>query len=258
MEHIQLGTLIQFGGDAVYEAQYKGEKCIVKFSNTEREYRPAHLEGVVTSLLEPTGLVPRVLCNLSDIQHVEDDEIFTHALVLEYISGHTLDTLRGISVATSRSLCLEIVEGLAVIYSYGIVHNDLKLDNIMLDGERAKFIDFGCSYDVAYWKLMEEYSIQHEHSDTPEYDAEVSRLERFVQNLDLICTPPICDMEDSISHPDSFSLQQEYRQLVTRCLVPLISLAGDIEGQRRISSLEHTTKLSTILREVTRLANLSS
>ena len=74
----------------------------------------------------------------------------TYVLVMEYVEGDNLavavrqgpfDPVRAVRVLR------DIAEGLAEIHGRGIVHRDLKLDNVLLataaGGERARLLDFG-------------------------------------------------------------------------------------------------------------------
>src|SRR5580692_5681828 len=68
-------------------------------------------------------------------------------LVLEYIEGDTLRdmTNRGpLPVSHVVKLALEVADALAEAHSRGIIHRDLKLDNIMVTRRgHAKILDFG-------------------------------------------------------------------------------------------------------------------
>jgi hypothetical protein len=69
------------------------------------------------------------------------------AIVLEYVAGGSLEALlSGGRLATQRALQVicEVLDGLGAIHSAGIVHRDVKPDNILLDSNgRAKVTDFG-------------------------------------------------------------------------------------------------------------------
>lgn len=69
----------------------------------------------------------------------------------------------------------QIIEGLGYIHKKHILHRDIKLDNILLDGKgRVKIADFGVS------KLVRQGDIMHEQSGTPAYIApEILREEGY-------------------------------------------------------------------------------
>ena len=238
-----LGNLIRNHSAAVYEGHFKKERCIVKFLSSDCEYRPLHIEGTITSLLKETGIVPQVLHQESNILHTEDKEEYTQVLVVEHVPGLTLDRLVGTSIKEARSICVQTIEGLSLIHSKGIAHNDLKLDNIIYDGQKVTFIDFGSSYGVSYWNNIQFYDFHHEHQGTSE---------SFLLQSELLYPPPQCDLEDSITHPGSFSLQRELKSLINNCLVLLLSSAGDQEGATKMRTLAECDSLSTILREARR------
>ena len=69
------------------------------------------------------------------------------AIVLEYVEGQTLSALLAegeLPLGTAVHLAREIAEGLAAAHAAGLVHRDLKADNVVVtpDGH-AKILDFG-------------------------------------------------------------------------------------------------------------------
>ena len=85
-------------------------------------------------------------------------------LVLEYIEGDTLRDMinRGpLPVSQVVKLALELSDALAEAHSRGIVHRDLKLENIMVTRRgHAKILDFGLA------KVTTPESSDHNHSIT--------------------------------------------------------------------------------------------
>ena len=74
----------------------------------------------------------------------QDDKIF---IAMELVEGHTLRQLitdRELDLQSSLEIAVQVSEGLAKAHDKGIVHRDIKSDNIMVtpDGH-AKILDFG-------------------------------------------------------------------------------------------------------------------
>jgi tetratricopeptide (TPR) repeat protein len=69
------------------------------------------------------------------------------AIVLEYVEGRTLRALIGESlppIGLAMRLAREIAEGLAAAHTAGLVHRDLKSENVVVTREgHAKILDFG-------------------------------------------------------------------------------------------------------------------
>ena len=77
-------------------------------------------------------------------------------IVLEYVDGENLKQLiqRGpVPVATALELAIQISQGLAFAHQQGLVHRDVKPQNVLLNGDgQAKVTDFGIarSLDVQH------------------------------------------------------------------------------------------------------------
>lgn len=66
---------------------------------------------------------------------------------MEYLEGRTLASIiseDGVPIPTFTKIAAQIARGLSAIHHVGVIHRDLKPDNIMLvDGMRVKITDFG-------------------------------------------------------------------------------------------------------------------
>lgn len=77
-----------------------------------------------------------------------------HWLVMEYVDGCTLRQLlsdsNSLSLAKSLHLALHLVAGLDHAHTKGIIHRDLKAENILIDAKgQPKIVDFGLAKNLS-------------------------------------------------------------------------------------------------------------
>ena len=143
--------LIASGGmGEVYLAHQKGSGQTVAIKKLKREYYQDQV--VVERFINEAKLYGRVphpnAVKLHDVLKV-DDQI---CIVMEYVDGKTLASmLKSGYVFTTRQIvdiALQIADALATLHKAGIIHRDLKTDNIMLIETvsrrfSVKILDFG-------------------------------------------------------------------------------------------------------------------
>jgi serine/threonine protein kinase/Tfp pilus assembly protein PilF len=89
------------------------------------------------------------VCGMFDIGEADG----SHFITMEYVSGEDLKTMirmsTGLTMGTVLSIGKQVCQGLAEAHSLGVVHRDLKPQNIMIDrGGNAKIMDFGIARSV--------------------------------------------------------------------------------------------------------------
>jgi serine/threonine protein kinase/Flp pilus assembly protein TadD len=89
------------------------------------------------------------VCRMYDIGR-EDEKYF---ITMEYVAGEDLKSLirkkGGLSTKEAIGIAQQVCEGLAEAHRLGVVHRDLKPQNIMIDTEgNAKIMDFGIARSV--------------------------------------------------------------------------------------------------------------
>lgn len=89
------------------------------------------------------------LVHIHDILNVQDEDW----IVMELVEGQGLDQLLAdgpLSVVHAVSMAVEICSGLVAAHSEGIVHRDLKAENIRVQARfRPKILDFGLALGLA-------------------------------------------------------------------------------------------------------------
>jgi serine/threonine-protein kinase len=157
-----------------YVRQFLGERYVAEEEigrgGAARVYRARDMAGrlVALKVLRPELLASltakRFLREISVLQQLDHPRIarildFGEAewlvyFVMEYVSGLTLrkaiDTVRPLPLAEVRRGACEILDAVAHAHGRGIVHRDVKPDNIVLaEGRGAVLLDFGIARAIA-------------------------------------------------------------------------------------------------------------
>lgn len=84
------------------------------------------------------------LPTLREVFTLEDGRL---ALVMRFVEGDTLEALRPIEAAVAVQVLGRLLRALRVLHHRGIVHNDIKPENIVLEPDRhgVVLVDFGVS-----------------------------------------------------------------------------------------------------------------
>lgn len=122
----------------------RGEVSLVRHRECATRYIFRHFYGSS----EVYQLLLDVSCpNLPQIMEVGEKDGRT-VLLEEYVQGNTLaDILQGglLTVAEAKQITRQLCMALWVLHSKGVVHRDVKPDNVIIRGKEAVLIDFDAS-----------------------------------------------------------------------------------------------------------------
>lgn len=135
----------------IYRASKAGKYFLMK---AVREGNPQHLAMLRREYELSIGLDnPNIVRTFT----FENNTEVGPSMVMEYVDGQTLSEFIKTSPSRSdrRKHMLQLLDAVAYIHSKGIVHNDIKPENIMVtaNGNNIKVIDFGFSDDEAHYLI---------------------------------------------------------------------------------------------------------
>jgi len=132
----------------VFDTDIK-EKVALKLLKPEIASDKEMIERFSNELKYARKISHRNVCRMYDLGKAEG----THFITMEYVHGEDLKSMirmsTGLTVGTVLSVGKQVCEGLVEAHSLGVVHRDLKPQNIMIDkGGNAKIMDFGIARSI--------------------------------------------------------------------------------------------------------------
>jgi serine/threonine-protein kinase len=139
------------GMGKVYRAEDKKikEEVALKLIKTEIASDKKTIERFSNELKMARKIAHRNVCRMYDL----GEEKGTHFITMEYVPGEDLKRLvrkvGQFSAGKTISIAKQVCEGLAEAHRLGVVHRDLKPQNIMVDEDgNARIMDFGIARSV--------------------------------------------------------------------------------------------------------------
>jgi len=149
------------GMGLVYEARQRGRRIALKVLRRVTEELAARFEremSVASRLDHP---------NIARVLEVGGDPF--PWIAMEYVEGGSLRR-RAVSAEEALSIVPQVCDALEHAHARGVVHRDVKPENILVDGEgRAKLADFGLSRVVGWGAESPALTRPHAFVGTPPY-----------------------------------------------------------------------------------------
>jgi len=125
------------------------EKLALKLLNPDIASDERTIERFRNELRMARGISHRNICRMHDLGREES----TFFITMEYVSGEDLKSLihriGALPVGKAVSIARQVCEGLEEAHRVGVVHRDLKPQNIMIDRDgNARIMDFGIARSV--------------------------------------------------------------------------------------------------------------
>ena len=132
----------------VHDTKIK-EKVALKLLKPEVASDKEMIERFSNELKLARKIRHKNICGMFDIGEAEG----AHFITMEYVSGEDLKTMirmsTGLTIGTVLSIGKQVCRGLTEAHSLGVVHRDLKPQNIIIDrGGNAKIMDFGIARSI--------------------------------------------------------------------------------------------------------------
>jgi TolB-like protein/predicted Ser/Thr protein kinase len=142
------------------------EKVAIKLIKPEISSDPKTIERFRSELKFARRIRHKNVCQMYDLNKEEG----AYYITMEYVSGEDLKSFirraKRLDVGTAVSIAREVCEGLAEAHRLGVVHRDLKPQNIMIDNEgKVRIMDFG----IARYLEAEGVTAEGAVIGTPEY-----------------------------------------------------------------------------------------
>ncbi len=225
IRHFRVTELLAKGGIGdVYVAYDERLRRKVALKALRLQHRPN--AEVKTRLLREARILSKLdhphICRIYDLLEEEDSDI----LVLELIEGRSLKQAlaeEDLGEAQKMKIAVQVAEALAAAHGQGVIHRDLKPDNVMLapSGD-AKVLDFGLSRTMGDDATLTIQGPQRfEDLDDAAVRAREERYRRLKTRMGSIMgtvaymSPEQAQGEPATAASDMYSLGLVYHELFT-------------------------------------------
>lgn len=193
---------------------------------------------------------PSIVKIFNFVEHPRPDGTAVGYIVMEYIGGVTLKDLAAggkLSIDHAIAYVLEVLPALEYMHSLGLAYNDLKPENIMIEGDQLKIIDLGAvagleSYGFIYGTVG--FQAPEIMETGPSAASDIYTVGRTLAVLTVQVVKDGDHYRDALPSPEDeplFAEHEFYHRLLLRCTDPdpelrypsARALAADLTGVLR-------------------------
>ncbi|MDE0828940.1 MAG: serine/threonine-protein kinase [Vicinamibacterales bacterium] len=178
IKHYEITSKLGEGGmGAVYRARDTRLQRAVAFKvlKPESVADPESRQRFVREARAAAATTHPAIAQIYDVDE-QDGTIF---IAMEFVEGRTLRQLitdKELDLQSALDLAIQVADGLAQAHAKGIVHRDIKSDNIMVTPEgQAKILDFGLA------KALDPTAGAHQETASTAADAAAETTMGMVQ-----------------------------------------------------------------------------
>ena len=156
-------------------------------------------------------------------------------LVLEeFILGDTLTTLLQagpLSVKETRNIALQVCEALYTLHSLGLVHRDIKPDNVLVLGSTAYLIDFNASREMGPDKVKDTQILGTRGYAPPEQYG----ISQTDEHADIYAMGVLMNEMLTGQHPSQTLAKGRWGRIISKCTM--------IQPDKRYSSVRELMEI---------------
>ncbi len=138
--------LITRGAEAeIYLSEWMNRKVIIK-RRVRKRYRIKEIDEELRkprTKKEATLIIEARRAGIS-VPIIYDVDLTEMKITMQYVDGEKLkDCLDGMDEKKQKDICKKIGKSIALLHKNGIAHGDITTSNLIVDGNKIYFIDFG-------------------------------------------------------------------------------------------------------------------
>jgi serine/threonine protein kinase len=158
--YVAVERMVGGGTSNVYKVEIDGTSYAVKASPFSLEKEKRILSKVTHPHILPVLTQGQAKLDTSQIPDDRNNGVVVNTLRFKFVPNSLSNQLENCSQEERIAILQQQREALDFIHSKGIVHKDIKSDNVLIDGETSYLADFGNAEEFNLPEREEEFEIK--------------------------------------------------------------------------------------------------